>query len=467
MKKDTSRERNRREENRGTRASREQQPRGDERYPGTPFRLGHCRELLGEILEKPATPADLIIGRFFAKRRYLGSHDRGYIADAVYGVLRGVLRLRFILGAKYSGSGGEREGGALLLAYLLERREPLQESIAGEALGLGRGDVEDIGRKMTAASERIDALEEPVRTSIRHALPVWFTQRVLEQNGADEGEAILASLGEQAPITLRANRLVADREKLAAALESRGIATIPGIYSPDALLLGKRMNANAIPEFKLGWFELQDEGSQLLSMLLDPRPNWTVFDACAGAGGKALHMAAIMRGRGSITAHDINDRRLMEIRPRLRRSGVQNVRVMNHEEYLDRRRNLSGTFNAVMIDAPCSGAGVLRRTPGARLTFEEEMVDRLIVQQREIIDEYSPLVKPGGLLLYATCSLLREEDEAQVERFLADNPAWSLERPPVPDDFITPEGYFRSFPHRHGTDAFFGALLRRAPSTPS
>lgn len=441
-----------------TQANQKKESGGADRPAATPFRLGHCRELLGEILAKPGTPADLIIGRFFAARRYLGSHDRGYIADTVYGVLRATLRLRFILGAHAIRQPGA-EAGMLIAAYLMERKEPMGDAL--EALDVSGRAMQVIREQVGAAPAMIAALDEPLQTAVRFGFPEWFTTRVLDQMGRPEGEALLAALGEQAPITLRANTLIADRAKLAAALAGHGISTIPGAYSPDALLLAKRMNANAIPEFKLGWFELQDEGSQLLSTLLDPHPNWKTFDACAGAGGKTLHMAAIMRGKGSLVAHDINERRLMEIRPRLRRSGAQNVRVMSHEQYQKDRSKLRETFDAVMIDAPCSGAGVLRRTPGARLTFNEDMVERLTVQQRDIIDDYSALVKPGGLLLYATCSLLREENESQVERFLADNSGWNIERPSMPEEMITPEGFFRCYPHRQGTDAFFGALLRR------
>ncbi len=434
---------------------------GEERYPGTPFRLGHCYELLAEILERPAVPADLTIGRFFSRKRYLGSHDRGYIADTVYGVLRGVLRFHFLLAGDYPKIWPLQEAGLMLGAYLLERKEPVSDDVLREAVGLSGRDIALLRERMQEAPAIIALLEEPARTAVRHGMPLWLAARVLEQMGAEEGEALLDALDTQAPITLRANRLVSDRDKLAEVLQGEGIGSVPGAYAPDALLLSRRMNANAIAEFKLGWFELQDEGSQLLSSLLDPHPNWKVFDACAGAGGKALHMAAIMRGKGSITAHDINERRLMEIRPRLRRSGAQNIRVMNHDQYQQGKERLRDSFDAVMIDAPCSGTGVLRRTPGARLTMDAGMVERLTDQQREILDEYSTVVKPGGLLLYATCSLLREEDEAQIERFLADNAGWTLERPSAPNEMITAEGYFRCFPHSHGTDAFFGALLRR------
>jgi 16S rRNA (cytosine967-C5)-methyltransferase len=444
-------------------AARRDAPRPDApRREGTGnsrFRLGHARELLAEILERPAAPADQQIGRFFADRRYLGSHDRGFISDTVYGVLRAALRLRFILG-----DGGKaspyREAGILIATYLLERGEQLDEG-ARAALGQGEGDLGAVRAALADAESRIESLPEPERSGVRYSLPAWFTGRLLEQMAPGDAGALMNSLGEQAPITLRANRLLVDRDRLASALGERGIPSTPGRWAPEALLLDRRLNANAIPEFKEGWFELQDEGSQLLSAILDPHPNWNVFDACAGAGGKSLHMAAIMRGRGSVVAHDVNARRLAEIRPRLKRSSAQNVRVMAHETYLERRPQLAGKYDAVMIDAPCSGAGVLRRNPGARLTFDEGMVERLNVLQARILDEYSALVKPGGLLLYATCSLLREENEGQVERFVAEHAGWTRQPFSAPDEMITSEGFFRCYPHLHGTDAFFGALLRR------
>jgi 16S rRNA (cytosine967-C5)-methyltransferase len=423
--------------------------------------VGHCIELLEEILARPATPADLTISRFFAARRYLGSHDRGFIADTVYGVLRDLIRLRYALADLIAGLPPEEEAPRVLLAYLFSRTRDLDTAPLRDLLGLEGREMGMIDEAVVSLPERIESLPEPQRSGVLHSLPAWLAGRIIEQMGEREGGALMASLGEQAPITLRANRLLTTPEELASALRARGIAAAPGRWAPDALLLLKRLNANAIPEFKSGWFEMQDEGSQLLSTLLDPHPNWDVFDACAGAGGKALHMSAIMKGRGAITAHDINERRLAEIRPRMRRSGAQNIRVMSHETYGERRERLAGKYDAVMIDAPCSGAGVLRRNPGARLTFDESMVGRLTGLQAAILAEYSALVKPGGLLLYATCSLLREENEEQVEHFLSSAHGWRLERPPAPEGMITSEGYFRSFPHRHGTDAFFGALLRR------
>lgn len=444
--------------------------------------IGHCRELLDEILDHPARPADQAISRFFRDRRYLGSRDRGFISDTVYGVLRAIPRQLVLLGdvlrrprmsstaldarltsiqiGKIGERGSSAEGSILLAAYLL-RGGSIDKTAIFEGTRLTARLIESIEQSVRTEEERIALLDEPAQSAVRYSLPEWFVMKVLVQMGESEGRDLLTLLNQQAPITIRTNRLIATREALQKHLAEQSIPSAAGEHSPDALLLSRRMNANAIPEFKQGWFELQDEGSQMLSIILDPHPNWRVFDACAGAGGKSLHLAARMKGRGEITAHDVNRRRLEEIRPRLRRSGAQNVRIMEPDQYRSRREKLLGTFDGVLIDAPCSGTGVLRRNPGARLTLDEEMIERVTKLQREILDEYSGLVKPGGVLLYATCSLLREENESQAEWFLAKNSGWKIEPAAVPESMRSEEGYLHCYPHRHGTDGFFGVLLRR------
>ncbi len=423
--------------------------------------IGHCHELLAEILRRPTFPADITISRFFRDRRYLGSRDRGAISETVYNALRNVLRVRVLLREIVRKATPDREASIQLAA--LPAGADLSVADIAEGTHLAPAQVADIRARLRAAEEEAATLDEPMRSAIRYSLPEWFVAGIMEEHGAG-ASALLEALNRQAPITLRANRLNADRDTLIARLRSRDIDCIEGRYSSDAVILRRRLNANAIPEFKMGWFELQDEGSQLLSLTLDPRPTWNVFDACAGAGGKALHMAAIMKGRGGITAHDVNSRRLAELRPRLKRSGAQNVRIMEHEAYTSRRDSLLGTFDAVMIDAPCSGTGVLRRNPGARLALDESMIGRVTRLQHEILDEYAPLVKPGGLMLYATCSLLRVENEVQVESFLSRTEGWSSE-PVRPIDSLPTEGpFFRTLPTSEpdSPDGFFGALLRRA-----
>lgn len=433
--------------------------------PLTRFIVGHSTELLAEVLAAPSTPADLVISRFFASRRYLGSHDRGHISDAVYSSLRTILRTRYLLEAALGEISPDLEASVVIAIRLIEQHGPGITSRIAEPTGLTDEQLAFLVDHVAGLNATLEATEEPRRTALRHGLPLWFVERVRAQYGAKEAEGLLAALNSQAPITLRTNRLVTDREHLLEALVSSGIPAVAGRWSPDAVHLSKRMNAYSIPEFRSGWFEMQDEGSQMLSLLLDPHPNWRVFDACAGAGGKTLHLAALMKGRGDLAAHDTNSRRLAEIKPRLRRSGAQNVRVIEHEAYLERREKFVGTWHAVLIDAPCSGTGVLRRNPGARLVLDADMVDRIVVEQSAILDEYSQLVKPGGLLLYATCSLLREENEAQVEAFLERHPDWRAEPVNAPAEMISEDGFFHAYPHRHGTDSFFAAALRAPAST--
>jgi len=424
--------------------------------------IGHCHEILAEILERPSRPADQTISRFFRDRRYLGSRDRGAIAEIVYDALRLTLRNRFLLRIDPGTIDPEREAAIHLIASLHGKGYADEDLSAGTRTGRRRtGEIVEATR---LGESRIAELEEPLRSAVEFSMPQWFAAELIEQVGPEEGRRMLESLNDQAPIVLRANRLVTDRDRLIEALSRRDIASARGVYSPDAVILERRMNANAIPEFKQGWFELQDEGSQMLSILLDPHPNWRVFDACAGAGGKSLHLAAIMKGRGEVAAHDVNARRLAEIRPRLRRSGAQNVRVIDHDAYRSRIDTLRSSFDAVLVDAPCSGSGVLRRNPGARLTLDVAMVERVVRLQREILDEYAALVKPGGILMYATCSLLRRENESQVERFLETREGWEIEAVSTHEDLVTPEGFYRSYPHRpraSAPDGFFGALLRR------
>ncbi len=423
--------------------------------------VGHCREVLITILERPGVPADSIIARFFRDRRYLGSSDRGFIAETVYGTLRGFLRYRFLVYGKQEGQriDPKREGPGALYAFLVENGEKRRQDVA-EGARIARGEAERIGRQLTDADEEIGLLLEPEQSAVRYALPVWLVDRLLPQFG-DEALHLFDSLSQPASVTIRANKLLTDRERLAESLREHGVQSTPCQYSPDGLILQRRLNANSLPEFKQGWFEIQDEGSQLLSTLFDPHPNWKVFDACAGAGGKTLHMAAIMKGKGEIVAYDVNDRRLMNLKPRLRRSGAQNVRLMDSETFHKKRKGLIAHFDGVLIDAPCTGTGTLRRNPGMILSLDMATLKRVTKVQATILDQYSQLVKPGGVLFYATCSLLEEENEAQVEAFLQRNPEWTVQPVAGPESTVTKEGYLRLLPHQHETDGFFGARLIR------
>lgn len=426
----------------------------------TRFLLGHVVEILSLVLARSTVPADSLVSRFYRDRKYLGSHDRGFIADILYDILRAALRHRRLLERFLIPEAFDRAAAIHIVAWLHEQGLRFEPSRLSSVLNLSPDDIDSIPGLLERGRSGIERLPESERRAIEHGLPQFIAAAILAWFPDDT--AALEGFNRQAPITLRANSLLAGREVLRARLFDEGIRARNGRFSPDALLLERRLNAHGLRAFRDGFFEVQDEGSQMLSIALDPRPGWSVFDACAGSGGKTLHMAAIMKGKGAVHAHDTSDRRLAELRPRLKRSSAQNVRVVFHERYRQLRDRMIGTFNAVAIDAPCSGSGVLRRNPGARLSLEPATVGRLAAIQQSILNEYSRLVKPGGILLYATCSLLEAENEEQVGRFLDDNAGWRV-KPVVGIDesMITPTGYYRSWPHLHDTDAFFGALLQR------
>jgi len=427
------------------------------------FLLGHLHELVSIVLSRPTVPADAIVARYFADRRYLGSHDRGFLADSLYDILRGVVRHRHLLAGFLIPDAIDRASALHCAAWLHEAHIAVDTALVADILSIPLDQLESLPTRLEQALQQVSLLPIAARASIRHGVPEWLVDSLLQRLGGDEMEEALAALDRQAPITLRVNRLAVTRDELKRELEEEGIPSSEGRYSVDALKLRRRLNVHGLRAFKRGFFEVQDEGSQIVSLILDPHPGWRVFDACAGAGGKTLHMAAIMKGRGEVWAHDVNNRRLADIKPRLKRSGAQNVRIVSHEQYRLKREGLGKGFDAVLIDAPCTGTGVLRRNPGARATLDLSALARLCTIQSSLLQEYAELVRPGGLLLYATCSLLDQENEAQIERFLAVDPRWSVVRPDaLTSSMTTSEGYYRSWPHLHDTDALFAALLRRS-----
>jgi 16S rRNA (cytosine967-C5)-methyltransferase len=321
-----------------------------------------------------------------------------------------------------------------------------------------------------AAIDEVIARERSavMRLAIGCSLPDWLAARLIADWG-DDATAIARALNERAPMTVRANRLRGTRDEVAAALASEGVATHAGAWAPDALVLDTRTNLFGTKAFKDGLVEAQDEGSQLLAELVDPFG--VVVDLCAGAGGKTLAMAAAMKSRGRLIAADVDERKLEELKKRARRAGVSNTRAVAIRAAGDWPPVLAevvGRANRVLIDAPCTGVGALRRNPEARWRLREEDVAACAVEQRAIAMRALELCAPGGRIVYATCSLLRAENEAVVEALLAARPELAL----VPLAEIWPEraaalgsadGRFLHLrPDRHGTDGFFAAVLARA-----
>ena len=298
-------------------------------------------------------------------------------------------------------------------------------------------------------------------------LPDWLLPRFQEAFG-DALESELAALAQEASLDLRVNRLKADRPTAAAALAGEGLKAAPTLLSPLGLRLEKRHTLPTLKAFQDGLIEVQDEGSQLVALLCDARPGQTVADICAGAGGKTLALAAAMEDSGRLVALDRDSRRLERTRPRLARAGVENaeLRGLDGPEDPWLTENASA-FDRVLVDAPCTGSGAWRRHPDARWQLSEATLGRYLVAQQESLETAAKLVAPGGRLIYATCSLLPEENGRQVARFRAAHP--DLVPLPVAEvwasvlggDCPTSENELLLTPARHGCDGFFVAVLQR------
>jgi 16S rRNA (cytosine967-C5)-methyltransferase len=296
--------------------------------------------------------------------------------------------------------------------------------------------------------------------AIQYSLPDWLADTV---SAHPDAAALAAALLEPAPLDLRVNAARAEREAVIAMLAEDGIVATALSIAPHALRVEGKPSLETSRAFIEGLVEVQDAGSQLLAMLVGARRGQTVVDFCAGAGGKTLALAAAMRSTGQVFACDISAARLQRLRPRLHRAGATNVQPMAIDSEQDRKlERLAGRADAVLVDAPCSGTGTLRRNPDLKWRGDAQMVARLIAQQRDILAAAARLVKPGGVLVYATCSLLEAENETQALNFESTHP--EFEREPVGEilpGLGGPEGFLRLYPHRDGVDAFFAARWRR------
>ena len=414
--------------------------------------FAHAARLLAAIVDATA-PADRQMDRHFRANPRLGARDRGLIAETVYACLRRLGLPRHLVGAA-----GPAE--AWLAVHLL------REGLSARALEQLRYRGKDsLAPPALAASLRtLDPAALP-----RHArldLPGWLLARLDAQLGAEETEVLAAALQQPAPLDLRVNTLKADRDRVRARLADEGHAVDPTPYSPLGLRRASRAPLFQTAAFRDGLFEVQDEGSQLLGLLVEARRRETVVDYCAGAGGKALQLAAQMANSGTVYAFDVAAHRLERIRPRLRRAGVDNVQPIAISGADDPRvRRLEGKADRVLVDAPCSGTGTLRRNPDIK--WRPLDLEALTAGQNRILAAAATLLRPGGRLVYATCSLLREENEEIVDAFLAAQPGFH--RIPVSDILARRQvalpatgDALRLWPHRHGTDGFFAAVVERA-----
>jgi 16S rRNA (cytosine967-C5)-methyltransferase len=415
----------------------------------TPTRalLGHARAALSALLEL-SRPADRALSDYFRAHRSLGPRDRTFVADTVFGVLR---RKRSLEAAA-----GSSDPGALLVAALARVHGLSARSLAGVL------DADELALLASAKSLRIESLPPAVQVD----LPDWLWERLVAEQGENEAKRIAHALLSPAPLDLRVNLARIDREEALAQLASEGIEGQPTRYSPAGIRLAGNPAINASPLFKEGLVEVQDEGSQLLAYLLAPRRGEMVVDFCAGAGGKTLAAAMLMRGTGRLYAMDVSVKRLSALAPRAARAGVSNVHPVALSNENDvRAKRLAGKIDRVLVDAPCSGMGTLRRNPDLKWRHGPEAVTELAAKQLRILESAARLVKAGGRLVYATCSIVREENDEIAERFAGAHPEFvplacgellAAQRIPLE----TGER-LRLWPHRHQTDGFFAAAFER------
>jgi 16S rRNA (cytosine967-C5)-methyltransferase len=410
-----------------------------------PAILGNAEEVLREIL-RFTSPADVTLSRYFKDHPRLGGRERGAIAECVYAVLR---HKSFF--TDFAGTGASMRRLTVL---------GMAEAIGADSLG---GLSEDETALLTRIKEIDRSLLPPKKLA---NLPDWLYDKFVAQYGEEETLALAAVLNTPAPLDLRVNSLKTDRDKVIAELAIAPIAAEPTPYSALGLRIWKKPALQNLPLFKEGAIEVQDEGSQVLAQLLGARRGEMVVDFCAGAGGKTLAIGAIMRSTGRLYAFDVSEKRLTKLKPRLARSGLSNVHpvVIAHERDAKVKR-LAGKIDRVLVDAPCSGMGTLRRNPDVKWRQQPEGIAELTEKQASILDGAARLVKFGGRLVYATCSLLDEENEGIVQGFLASHPDFEL----VPMHKVLAEqriplemgDYLKMLPHKHGTDGFFAAVLER------
>ena len=423
-------------------------------------RIAAAIDLLEVIEGAPKRPADAVANDFFRSRRYIGSGDRRAVSDRVWAVLRGRRRIGWWL--------GEAPQSARLLIAASLLLEGWAKSGVQQAFSGGQFAAPPLDRAEVGALSKIEGhtLDHPgMPDAVRLEIPDWLLPRLIARFGASL-PAEMAALSQPATLDMRVNLLKGDRDQAKAALAEEGWEADVTRLSPWGLRIDGRRPVTSGPAFQSGLVEIQDEGSQLVAAMVGAAPGMRVLDWCAGAGGKTLALAGAMENRGQIVACDVSAPRLEGAVRRLRRAGVHNVErhlVETGDKWLKRR---AGTFDRVLVDAPCTGTGTWRRNPDARLRLKETDLAELLPKQAGILDTAQSLVRKGGRLVYATCSLLEEENEAQVTSFLLRHPAfavvpldrsWPLEQPP-PNS-----GAFLSLtPARHGTDGFFTAVLERA-----
>jgi 16S rRNA (cytosine967-C5)-methyltransferase len=413
--------------------------------------LDLCGELIVQVLKLDA-PADGVVSGFFRAHRNLGPRERHTLAETAYAVLRRRLLFQHLA----QDASGTPQRRLAILGWM-------------GADGFLQGALEAHERAWLERCRAVDVAA--LQDKLRHNLPDWLAGALREQLPEDQFWPLADALLQPAPLDLRVNTVKAKVEAVQRELADAGIEAQPTPYSPWGLRVHGKPALHKLGVFTRGEVEVQDEGSQLLALLTDARRGEMVVDFCAGAGGKTLALGAAMRSTGRLYAYDTSGHRLDAMKPRLARSGLSNVHPVQLAHERDERiKRMAGKIDRVLIDAPCSGLGTLRRNPDLKWRQSPKSVQELQAKQRAILDSAARLLKPGGRLVYATCSLLRAENEEVADAFeqqhmesfapLSAQELLAQSKATATEDLAS-QGRLRLWPHRHGTDGFFAAVWQR------
>lgn len=406
----------------------------------------NCAKLLAQVLEFEH-PADALLSKFFRENRKLGLKDRNVIAESIYTILRHYIKLTKVVVAKNSFT---------LIGYTWVK-----------LLGVGRHEIREL---RTINLGELDKLPELDMNVVE--LPAWVIQRLSANLTTDEITELAKAMTKQAPLTLRVNTIKTSRNDVLAAFAEQGIKVKPTLLSPYGVKLNDRAALIKNELFLQGLIEVQDEASQLAGLLLEPKRGDMVVDFCAGSGGKTLLFGMLMKNSGRIYAFDVNERRLGNLTPRLARSGLSNVYPqLIASENDSKLKRLAEKMDRVFVDAPCLGLGTLRRNPDLKFRQNEQGLAEINVKQLDILTAASRLVKPGGVLVYATCSILRAENQDVVENFLSEHAEFEIiEVKQVLknlDLVLKDQRYLELSPVTHDTDGFFACIMQKSINEPT
>jgi len=444
-----------------------------------------ARELALMVLravEEEGAFANIALNRVLEKYRP-GKLDRAFTTELAYGTLRSLNTLDWILGhfvkkPLQSQSPAIRNILRLGVYQLLFMEKVPPSAACNEGAELAKkyghlGSVKFVNGVLRSVSRRHGEINYPSLShnplehiSLRYSHPAWMVERWLAEFGPEETIELCRANNKPAPNTIRTNTLKITRARLVERLRGEGLTVSETVYAPEGLVIEGFYSLGSLPSFQEGLFQVQDESSMLASRALMPSPGSFVIDACSAPGGKTTHLAQLMENRGFILALEIHTHKLSLIRENCQRLGIDIVECREGDAR-NLPEELNGLADFVLVDAPCSGLGVLRRRPDARWRIKPEDLPAIVKLQAEILESASRCVKDGGVLVYSTCTLLREENMGQVENFLAGHPEFVLEdlSPFLPgaldQEGTLTEGYLQIYPHRHGMDGFFIARLRK------